>query len=248
MTYPVRINKFISATGYCPRKQADKLIKAGKVEFNGGNCRLGTLVNPGDQVIVEGRLLNHQDYTDREHVYLAYHKPVGVTCTAAPTVKNNIADAVQHEQRIFPIGRLDKPSEGLLIMTSDGEIVNKILRAENTHDKEYIVDVHKDIDDKFAEIMANGVEILDTVTKPCQVEILSARQFRIILHQGLNRQIRRMSLALGYKVTRLVRTRIMNIRLEGLSAGEYRDLTKSELDTLKQSLTDSRNDHTVYEY
>jgi len=133
-------------------------------------------------------------------------------------------------------------------MTSDGEIVNKILRAENTHDKEYIVDVHKDIDDKFAEIMANGVEILDTITKPCQVEILSARQFRIILHQGLNRQIRRMSLALGYKVTRLVRTRIMNIRLEGLSAGEYRDLTKSELDTLKQSLTDSRNDHTVYEY
>ena len=247
MTYPVRINKFISATGYCPRKQADKLIKAGKVIFNGGDCRLGTLVNAADEVIVEGHRLNHRDYTDREHVYLAYHKPVGVTCTAAPNAKNNIVDAVQHEQRIFPIGRLDKPSEGLLIMTSDGEIVNKILRAENTHDKEYIVDVHKDLDGKFTEMMANGVEILDTVTKPCQVELLTNKQFRIILHQGLNRQIRRMCLALGYKVTRLVRTRIMNISLEGLSAGEYRYLTESELNTLKQALTGSRNDHTKYE-
>ncbi|MFC3150619.1 pseudouridine synthase [Litoribrevibacter euphylliae] len=239
--YPVRINKFISATGYCPRKEADRLIKAKQVTHNGEDCRLGTLVEAGDVVIVQDQILDHKDYTDRQHVYLAYHKPVGVTCTAAPTVKNNIVDAITHEQRIFPIGRLDKASEGLLLMTSDGDIVNKILRAENAHDKEYLVDVDKPITEDFLEKMASGVEILDTITKPCEVSLVTPQQFRIILHQGLNRQIRRMSSALGYKVQRLQRLRIMNIELADLPAGEWRALSEEELAELKATTHNSIN-------
>jgi 23S rRNA pseudouridine2604 synthase/16S rRNA pseudouridine516 synthase len=239
--YPVRINKFISATGYCPRKKADALIKAQRVTLNGATCRLGTPVMPSDQVKVDNIELSHDQYTEKVPVYLAYHKPPGVTCSAAPSVDNNIVQAVPHEQRIFPIGRLDKASEGLLLLTSDGDIVNKILRSENAHDKEYIVEVDRPLTPGFAKKMSTGVSILDTVTKPCTVELLATRTFRIILHQGLNRQIRRMCKALGYNVTRLTRVRIMNITLSDIEPGSWRYLSQEELHQLKSAISDSSN-------
>lgn len=231
MTEGKRINKYLSEIGYCSRRGADKLIEAGRVTVNGSVPPVGTKLQPTDEVCVDGKPV--ETPTD-EHVYIALNKPIGIVCTTdQKREKNNIVDFINHPKRIFPIGRLDKPSEGLILLTSDGDIVNKILRARNNHEKEYIVDVNKPIDAHFIQRMSNGVPILDTVTRTCEVEQLGSKQFRIVLTQGLNRQIRRMCEYLGYKVTRLKRVRIMNITLD-LPAGKWRDLTNVELKTLNQ--------------
>lgn len=231
MTEGKRINKYLSEIGYCSRRGADKLIEAGRVTVNGSVPPVGTKLQPTDEVCVDGKPV--ETPTD-EHVYIALNKPIGIVCTTdQKREKNNIVDFINHHKRIFPIGRLDKPSEGLILLTSDGDIVNKILRARNNHEKEYIVDVNKPIDAHFIQRMSYGVPILDTVTRTCEVEQLGSKQFRIVLTQGLNRQIRRMCEYLGYKVTRLKRVRIMNITLD-LPAGKWRDLTNVELKTLNQ--------------
>jgi 23S rRNA pseudouridine2604 synthase len=196
---------------------------------------MGTKVMPGDTVLVDNKPLKAK----KSPVYIALHKPVGITCTTERHVPGNIVDFVRHPERIFPIGRLDKPSEGLIFLTSDGDIVNKILRAGNNHEKEYVVTVDKPITDAFIKKMASGVHILDTVTKPCKVTRESANRFRIVLTQGLNRQIRRMCEALGYEVTRLVRVRIMNISLDDLPVGKWRNLTAQEMATLNTLVADS---------
>lgn len=236
---PKRLNKYISDSGFCSRREADALIDAGRVTINGAVPALGTKVNAGDQVSVDGKMIKavKQDKSDR--VYIAYHKPVGITCTTERKVRGNIIDAIKYPQRIFPIGRLDKPSEGLILLTSDGDIVNKILRAENAHDKVYRVTVNKPINPRFVKRMASGIPILNTVTKPCEVRAVSQRSFDIVLTQGLNRQIRRMCEYLGYEVTRLVRKRIMHITLSGLSAGQWRHLTAAELQELNQAVSNS---------
>lgn len=220
-----RLNKFISETGICSRREADKLIEQGRVTINGKRAEMGTKVKPGDQVRVDGEALN----TRKEPVYLAFNKPVGITCTTEQHIKGNIIDYINYPDRIFPIGRLDKPSEGLIFITNDGDIVNKILRAGNNHEKEYIVTVDKPITPEFIRRMGNGVRILDTVTQKCFVKKESNYVFRIILTQGLNRQIRRMCEELGYQVEKLKRIRIMNITLEGLPVGRWRYLTKAEI-------------------
>lgn len=240
MTDAIRLNKFISDSGHCSRREADRLIAQNAVKINGKPAELGTPVMPGDEVTVNGKRIaaSAADKTDR--TYIAYHKPVGITCTTLQTVKGNIVDAINHPERIFPIGRLDKPSEGLIFLTSDGDIVNKILRAENAHDKEYIVTVNKALTPKFIEQMSKGVPILDTVTLPCQVQMQSRFVFKIILTQGLNRQIRRMCEYLGYEVVRLVRTRIMNVTLGSLKAGQWRNLTATEMAQINQAVAGSR--------
>lgn len=238
-----RLNKYISETGYCSRREADKLIADNKVQINGAIPELGTKVMPGDTVTVNGKTIEAAPENKSDRVYIAYNKPIGITCTTERHVKGNIVDAVRHKQRIFPIGRLDKPSEGLILLTSDGDIVNKILRAENAHEKEYIVTVDKPLNDRFKKRMEKGIPILDTVTKPCRVKILGAKRFSIILTQGLNRQIRRMCEYLGYEVTKLKRTRIMNIELTGLKTGQWRDLTKGEMSALNKALTHSTKVH-----
>lgn len=230
-----RLNKYISETGFCSRREADKLIEQGRVTLNGKRPEMGTKVMPGDTVLVDNKPLKAK----KPPVYIALHKPVGITCTTERHVPGNIVDFVRHPERIFPIGRLDKPSEGLIFLTSDGDIVNKILRAGNNHEKEYVVTVNKPITDAFIKKMASGVHILDTVTKPCKVTRESGNRFRIVLTQGLNRQIRRMCETLGYDVTRLVRERIMNITLDGLPVGKWRNLTAAEMDTLNQLVADS---------
>ncbi|QDX91781.1 23S rRNA pseudouridine(2604) synthase RluF [Brevibacillus laterosporus] len=229
----MRINKFISETGYCSRREADKLIEAGRVTINGVVAELGSQADRGDDVNIDGKALG----TKKASVYIALHKPVGITCTTERHIKGNIIDFVNHPERIFPIGRLDKDSEGLILLTNDGDIVNRILRAENNHDKEYIVTVDKPITDAFLKGMASGVHILGTMTKPCQVKRINERSFRIILTQGLNRQIRRMCQAFGYSVQRLQRIRIMNIHLEGIKKGEWREISTKELNQLLQNLT-----------
>jgi 23S rRNA pseudouridine2604 synthase len=236
-----RLNKFISESGFCSRREADKLIEQGRVSINGLIPELGTKVVPGDIVAVDGSIIGATATNKSDRIYLAYHKPVGITCTTERHIKGNIIDAINHPIRIFPIGRLDKPSEGLIFLTSDGDIVNKILRAENAHDKEYIVTVDKPINDRFARRMSEGIPVLDTITKPCKVSVESKFVFKIILTQGLNRQIRRMCEFLGYEVTKLVRTRIMNVDLTGLSPGQWRDLTASELAELNQAVMQSKN-------
>lgn len=220
-----RINKFISETGLCSRREADALVEQGAVQINGRVAQMGDRVGPEDQVKVRGKPLRQKPRA----VYLAYHKPVGITCTTERDVAGNIVDAVNYRERIFPIGRLDKPSEGLIFLTNDGDIVNKILRAGNAHEKEYIVSVDKNIDARFLDNMASGVPILETVTQPCRIKQLSANSFNIVLTQGLNRQIRRMTEFLGYEVTRLKRVRILNIRLGDLKAGQWRELNKDEM-------------------
>lgn len=232
-----RINKYLSEIGFCSRRAADKLIEAGRVTINGEVPPVGTKITATDVVAVDGKpVAEPQD----EHVYIALNKPVGIVCTTdQKREKNNIVDFINHPKRIFPIGRLDKPSEGLILLTSDGDIVNKILRARNNHEKEYIVDVNKPINARFIKRMRNGVPILDTVTRKCMVEQLGPQRFRIVLTQGLNRQIRRMSEYLGYKVTRLKRVRIMNITLD-LPVGKWRNLTKDELQTLNALTSDSK--------
>ena len=234
-----RLNKYISETGYCSRREADKLIASNKVQINGKVPELGTKVLPGDKVTVNGKSIDAVPENKSDRVYIAYHKPIGITCTTERHVKGNIIDSIRHKQRIFPIGRLDKPSEGLIFLTSDGDIVNKILRAENAHEKEYVVNVDKPLNERFKNRMEKGIPILGTVTKPCRVKILGAKQFSIILTQGLNRQIRRMCEHLGYEVTKLKRTRIMNVDLKGLKVGQWRDLTKQEMATINKAVSHS---------
>lgn len=229
----MRINKFISESGITSRRGADKLINEGRVTINGKKAKIGSQVEPGDEVIVDGNPI----FIAKNNVYIALNKPVGITCTSEKSVKGNIIDLVNHPLRINHIGRLDKDSEGLILLTNDGDIVNEILRAENNHEKEYIVSVDKPISPEFLEKMAAGVKILGTKTLPCEVEQLSKYDFKIILTQGLNRQIRRMCEVLGYEVYRLQRIRIMNIHLNNLPVGQWRDLTKKE----KKQLFDDLN-------
>lgn len=231
-----RINKYLTEVGYCSRRAADKLIEEGRVAINGVKAVLGTRLNPGDIVTVNGKDISR---SDEKPVYLAFNKPVGIVCTTDTRVeKNNIIEYINYPSRIFPIGRLDKMSEGLILLTSDGDIVNKILRARNNHEKEYIVKVHKAITPSFIKQMSKGVPILDTVTRECFVEQTATDEFRIILTQGLNRQIRRMCEFLGYEVTRLKRIRIMNINLD-TPVGKWRNLTEKELRDINSMITSS---------
>ena len=221
----MRLNKFISETGICSRREADKWIAAGRVTWNGAPAALGTQVSPGDRVCIDGTPLGDK----KKPIYLAFNKPVGITCTTEPGVEGNIVDFIGHAERIFPVGRLDKDSEGLILVTNDGDIVNEILRSENNHEKEYVVTVERPITDLALDMMASGVKIMGVLTKPCRVQRLDAAVFRIVLTQGLNRQIRRMCSALGYRAQRLQRVRIINIELGGLGAGRWRELTEAEL-------------------
>ena len=231
----VRINKFLSETGYCSRREADRLIEQGRVTINGKIPEMGTKVAPGDEVRVNGELVQQKN---EKPIYLAFYKPAGIECTTNLSVRDNIVDFINYPERIFPIGRLDKASEGLIFMTNDGDIVNKILRARNNHEKEYIVTVNKPITDRFIDRMANGIPILETITKKCKVEQISKYVFRIILTQGLNRQIRRMCEYLDYEVTALKRTRIINISLD-VQEGKYRNLTDAEVAELNKLIETS---------
>ncbi|MDY3529201.1 23S rRNA pseudouridine(2604) synthase RluF [Riemerella anatipestifer] len=232
----VRINKYLSEVGFCSRREADKILEQGRITINGKIPELGTKVSAEDEIKVDGKLITEPK---EEHVYIAFNKPVGIVCTTdTKREKNNIIDYIKYPKRIFPIGRLDKPSEGLILLTSDGDIVNKILRARNNHEKEYIVRVDKPITNKFLEQMRAGVPILGTVTRKCEVEQLDKMQFRIVLTQGLNRQIRRMCEYLGYEVKKLKRIRIMNIHLD-LPIGKWRELTPNEMKTLNHLIKDS---------
>lgn len=231
-----RINKYLSEAGYCSRRAADKLIEDGRVTINGEVPLMGTKIVEGDVVKVDGKSVVKKD---EKAVYLVFNKPRGIVCTTDTRVeKDNIIDFLNYPKRIFPIGRLDKASEGLILLTNDGDIVNKILRARNNHEKEYIVQVNKPIDKDFVKKMSQGVPILDTVTRPCKVEQLSRVRFKIILTQGLNRQIRRMCEYLGYHVQQLKRVRIMNIHLD-LPNGKFREMTKEEFRELNNLLADS---------
>ena len=231
----IRLNKYISETGICSRREADKLIESGKVTIDGVIATMGMKVAKGQVVKVNGKKIHKEE----DLVYIALNKPVGITCTTEQKIKGNIVDFVGHDKRIFPIGRLDKDSQGLILLTNDGDIVNKILRAGNNHDKEYIVNVDKPITNDFIKKMSSGVRILGTVTKECYVKQEGTRTFRIILTQGMNRQIRRMCETLGYTVTKLKRIRIMNINLGELKIGEWRDLTTKELTKLNSLIKDS---------
>ncbi|PKB44765.1 ribosomal large subunit pseudouridine synthase F [Cellulophaga sp. RHA19] len=231
-----RINKYLSEVGYCSRRAADKLIDQGRVTINGKIPEMGTKIVPTDEVRVDGELISE---SKEDFVYLAFNKPVGIVCTTDTRVeKDNIIDYINYPKRIFPIGRLDKPSEGLIFLTNDGDIVNKILRARNHHEKEYIVKVDNIITDDFIHQMSNGIPILDTITRKCKVEKLSKYEFKIILTQGLNRQIRRMTEYLGYNVVKLKRVRIMNISLN-MPVGTYREFTKEELKEINKLVSTS---------
>ncbi len=228
----IRINKYLSEIGHCSRRAADKLISEKRITINGKVPQMGSKVKTGDVVKVNGETVSPNP--QRQHVYIALNKPRGIVCTTdQKREKNNIIDFVKYPRRIFPIGRLDKGSEGLILLTSDGDIVNKILRARNNHEKEYLVSVNKPLTKRFLDQMASGVPILDTVTRPCRVEAIDKQRFRIILTQGLNRQIRRMCEYLGYDVKRLKRTRIMNIKLD-TQVGKWRNLTEEELHRLRK--------------
>ncbi len=231
----IRINKYLSETGFCSRREADKLIDQGRVTVNGKTPEMGTKVTIDDEIRVDGKLVREKK---EKRIYLAFHKPVGIECTTNLNVRNNIVDYINYSERIFPIGRLDKASEGLIFMTNDGDIVNKILRARNNHEKEYIVTVNKPITDRFIQRMGNGIPILDTITRKCHVEQVSKYIFKIILTQGLNRQIRRMCEYLGYEVTALKRIRIINISLD-VAVGRYRELTSSEIQQLNKLIEPS---------
>lgn len=231
-----RINKYLSEVGFCSRREADRMLEQGRITVNGAAPELGTKVSDEDEILVDGISIRK---TEEDHVYIALNKPVGIVCTTdTKREKNNIVDFVNHPKRIFPVGRLDKPSEGLILLTSDGDIVNKILRARNNHEKEYIVRVDKPITPQFLHKMRNGVPILGVITNKCEVEQIDTLSFRIILTQGLNRQIRRMCEYLGYEVKKLKRIRIMNIKLD-LPIGKWRDLTQAELTELNELLGDS---------
>ncbi len=235
--FDVRLNKYLSEIGYCSRRQADKLIDSGRIKINGKVVLLGQKVTNKDIIEIDGTLIENNN---KKSVYLAFNKPVGIVCTTnTKDEKNNIIDFINYPSRIFPIGRLDKMSEGLILLTNDGDIVNKILRSRNNHEKEYVVTVNKPITKRFIDEMGNGIPILETITKKCYLEQIHKTKFRIILTQGLNRQIRRMCEYLGYKVVKLVRVRIMNISLN-TKKGKYRDLTRKELSELKKLISDSK--------
>lgn len=233
----IRINKFLTSSGFCSRRQADKLVEEGRVKIDGKLASMGAQVLPDQSVFVD----EHEIEAQQKHVYIALNKPVGITCTVEGDKQGNIADFMDYPRRIFPIGRLDKDSSGLILLTSDGDVVNKILRAENNHEKEYIVQVDKEITSAFIQRVGAGVEITNMrnktrqMTKKCDVERLDSRIFRIILTQGLNRQIRRMCSELGYRVTSLRRVRIMNIELGSLKTGQWRYVTQDELTCLSKN-------------
>ena len=232
-----RINKYLSEVGYCSRRAADKLIQQRRITVNGSIPEMGTKVSAEDEIRVDGKLIAEPK---EDFVYLAFNKPIGIVCTTDTRVeKDNIIDFINYPKRIFPIGRLDKPSEGLIFLTNDGEIVNKILRARNKHEKEYIVTVDKFVTDDFVKRMSNGIPILDTITRKCKVEKIDSHTFKIILTQGLNRQIRRMCEYLGYNVTALKRIRIMNVSLD-VPVGEWRYLTKEELKEINTLTEESK--------
>ncbi|MBO6960331.1 MAG: 23S rRNA pseudouridine(2604) synthase RluF [Prochlorococcus marinus CUG1438] len=232
-----RINKYLSEVGYCSRRGADRLIEEGKVTINGKVSEIGAKVDAGDYVEVEGKKIAKSER--KKNKYLIFNKPVGIVCTTDRRVESeNIIDFIKYPKRIFPIGRLDKLSEGLIFLTDDGDIVNKILRARNNHEKEYVVSVNRPINKSFIKSMSNGIEILDTITKNCLVEQLGPKTFKIVLTQGLNRQIRRMCETLGYRVKSLKRVRIMNIKLD-IPIGKYREFTKKELSELNELLENS---------
>ena len=234
----IRLNKYLSEVGYCSRRKADRLIEEGKVTINGKTSLIGTKVEDGDQVEVEGQRIEKS--TKQKNIYLAFNKPVGIVCTTDRRLEpDNIIDFVKYPKRIFPVGRLDKLSQGLIFLTNDGDIVNKILRARNNHEKEYIVSVDRPINKEFIQTMSKGVEILETITKSCIVKQLGPKKFKIILTQGLNRQIRRMCESLGYRVKSLKRVRIMNIKLD-VPTGKYRKFTKEELLELNKLLENSK--------
>ena len=230
-----RLNKAISETGYCSRRAADKLIENGSVKVNGKGVGLGVKVSPSDAISIHGQVIT----VEVEPIYLAFNKPVGITCTTDIKIRQNIISYINHPERIFPVGRLDKPSEGLIFMTNDGDIVNKILRSKNNHEKEYLVTVSKKITHSFIKKMGNGVPVLDTISDKCLVSKINDFTFNITLTQGLNRQIRRMCTFLGYEVTKLKRIRIMNIALGNIKPGSYRSFTRSELETLNRSISGS---------
>ncbi|MFT4684229.1 MAG: 23S rRNA pseudouridine2604 synthase [Urechidicola sp.] len=235
-----RINKYLSEVGYCSRRAADKLIDQGRVTINGEVPEMGTKISEVDEVRVDGSLISE---SNEKPVYIAFNKPVGIVCTTdTKRERNNIIDYINYPSRIFPVGRLDRPSEGLIFLTNDGDIVNKILRARNNHEKEYIVTVNKPITTDFIKRMGNGIPVLDTYTKKCIVEQIDEYSFKIILTQGLNRQIRRMCEYLEYRVTKLKRTRIMNITLD-VSVGQWRDLTTDELKEIDRLVSDSEKTH-----
>ena len=235
-----RLNKYISESGTCSRREADRFIESGQVTINGKTAQVGDQVFDGDKVTVGGRKVQPRD--KRDLVFIALNKPVGVVSTTDPAERRNIQNFVGHSERIFPIGRLDKDSQGLIFMTSDGDLVNKILRAGNNHEKEYLVTVNRPVTDEFVKGMSSGVPILGTVTKPCRVEKVSKSVFRIILVQGLNRQIRRMCKFFGFEVKKLERVRIMNVSLKGLPVGQWRDLGGAELKTLFDLIRDSSSE------
>ena len=235
MTELTRLNKFIRETGVCSRREADKYIEEGRVTVNGKTPELGTKVSVEDDVRIDGNPINKKEAA----IYIAFNKPAGIICTTERDIKHNIIDYINYPTRIFPIGRLDRASEGLIFLTNDGDIVNKILRAGNNHEKEYLVTVDKSITETFIRRMGNGIPILETVTKKCFVEQTGKFQFRIILTQGMNRQIRKMCSFLEYEVKSLRRFRIMNITLEGLKEGSWREFSKQEIETIEKLISNS---------
>lgn len=235
----IRLNKYIADSGYCSRRDADAYIEQGRVTINGREAVIGYMVQPADRVMVDGELIKG-GANAKKRVYLALNKPVGITSTTDLNDRTNIVNYVKHKERIFPIGRLDKLSQGLILLTNDGDIVNKILRAGNAHQKEYIVTVHKPITDEFVKRMSAGMKLEDgAITLPCKVVREAEKRFRIFLIQGLNRQIRRMCMILGYKVEKLERVRIMNITLKGLPTGKWRELTNDEVRTIMEMVKGS---------
>lgn len=236
----IRLNKYISESGLCSRRDADRYIEQGNVYLNGKRAKVGDQVAPGDQVKVNGQLIDPRE--EESLIFIALNKPVGVVSTTEKSEKNNVIDFVNHSIRVFPIGRLDKDSQGLLFLTNDGDLVNKILRAGNKHEKEYLVTVNKPITEEFISGMSNGVPMLGTVTKKCKVVKESSHVYKITLIQGLNRQIRRMCEHFGYEVTKLERTKIMNVSLKGLALGEWRDLEDDELSVLLKQVESSSSE------
>ena len=239
----VRLNKFLSEAGVCSRREADRLIEAGKVSVDGETAVTGMKVREEQRILVNGRPVCKEE----EMILLVVNKPRGIVCTAEKSEKNNIIEYLHYPKRIYPVGRLDKDSEGLLLMTNNGEIVNKIMRSGNRHEKEYVVTVNKEVTEEFVRAMAGGIPILDTVTRKCEVQKLDKHRFRIVLTQGLNRQIRRMCEYLGYRVVALTRVRIMNIRLGNLKPGAYRRVTAQEWRTLQELIRDSSNTTVIEE-
>lgn len=233
----VRLNKYLSEAGVCSRREADRLIEAGKVTVDGQTAVMGTKVDGSQIIRVDNKVIKHEE----KMVLLAFNKPVGIVCTTQKKEKDNIVDFIQYPQRIYPVGRLDKDSQGLILMTNNGDIVNKMMRAHNQHEKEYIVEVDKPITEAFLKGMANGVPILDTVTRKCKITRTGKKTFCIIITQGLNRQIRRMCEYFGYQVTKLERIRIMNIKLGNLAQGTYRNVTTEELSQLERLIKNSSN-------